>query len=132
MEMCYMYTMTSYNRGETYINTPLGKKRLDVEYSDEWPNMPWFMRKKKQVYPLTIRQEARLLKAAWADMRRQEKSTPIIQRAPAKEIVTVRERVVTVKEPGISITRIIVYIPVKIIVGVKKVCIHIIKRICGF
>ena len=90
------------------------------------------MRKKKQEYPLTIRQEARLLKAAWAEMRRQEKSTPIIQRGHPKEIVTVRERVVTVKEPGISITRILVYIPVKLIVGIKKVCVHIVKRICGF
>lgn len=130
-----MYTCRHMKRGingEMYINTRLGKKRMDVEYSDEWPNMPWFMRKKKTPYPLTIREEARQLKAAWAEMRRQEKSTPIIQRMPDKEVVRVRERMVTIKEPGISIMRIIVYIPVKLVIGVKKVCVHIVKRICGF
>ncbi len=130
-----MYTCRHMKRagnGEMYINTHLGKKRLDVEYSNEWPNMPWFMRKKNRVYPLTIREEARQLKAAWAEMRRQEKTTPIIQRVPDKEVITVREKMVTIKEPRISITRIIVYIPVKLVIGVKKVCVHIVKRICGF
>jgi hypothetical protein len=118
------------NRKEN--NKQLGTKRKGVEYSNEWSNMPRFMRKKKHVYPLTIRQEAKLLKEAWAEMRQNEKSTPIISRKPEKEIVIVHEKYVKIKKPGISITGVLIYIPVKLIIGIKKVCVHIVKRICGY